>query len=471
MSLHQFLTCFLNASLVSACLLVASLALGQATDESVEEPAATTDEEPTAAPAETVDIDPQAEDSDIATRLVDILKATDWFESPNVRVEEGVVFLSGMVDEERHRLWAGELARRTQDVVAVVNKIHVRPRGLLDFTPAIERLQAMARSTVQSLPILLVVIALLILTWWIAKLAIRIARHLMNRRLDNRLLGSVLAPAAAIPVVLIGFYLTLQVAGLTRLATTLLGGTGLLGIVIGIAFRDIAENFLASILISVQRPFRSGDLVEVADQKGFVKSVTTRGTLLMTLDGNHVQVPNATIYKSIIQNFTSNPNVRLSFVVGIDYNDSASEGQQVVFETLSAHEAVLSKPEPLVLIESLAASTVNLEAFFWVNGHDRDPLKVRSSILRRVKQRLQQAGLTLPDEAREVIFPHGVPVELTGDTSDDAQPPALPAPEKPTAKESDTSSAEGDLTQDQAETTRQAAEPSRRDEGVNLLGE
>jgi len=55
----------------------------------------------------------------------------------------------------------------------------------------------------------------------------------------------------------------LQFAGLTRLAITVLGGTGLIGIIVGFAFRDIAENFLASILLSVRNPFRSGELIEV----------------------------------------------------------------------------------------------------------------------------------------------------------------------------------------------------------------
>ncbi len=71
------------------------------------------------------------------------------------------------------------------------------------------------------------------------------------------------------PVALLGLYLVLKVSGMTRLAMTVLGGTGLVGLVIGFAFRDIAENFLASILLSVQNPFRYGDLIEVAGYLGY----------------------------------------------------------------------------------------------------------------------------------------------------------------------------------------------------------
>lgn len=84
----------------------------------------------------------------------------------------------------------------------------------------------------------------------------------------------------------------------------------------GFAFRDIAENFLASLLLSVRNPFRSGDLVEVAGHMGIVQNLNTRSTILLTLDGSHVQIPNATVYKSTIENFSSNPNRRANFAVG-----------------------------------------------------------------------------------------------------------------------------------------------------------
>ena len=108
----------------------------------------------------------------------------------------------------------------------------------------------------------------------------------------------------------------LRVAGLTQLALTVLGGTGLIGIIIGFAFRDIAENFLASLLLSMRNPFNGGDLIEVAGYTGIVQNLNTRSTVLLTLDGNHVQIPNATVYKSTIKNYSSIPSRRAEFLVG-----------------------------------------------------------------------------------------------------------------------------------------------------------
>ena len=142
---------------------------------------------------------------------------------------------------------------------------------------------------------LVLALVLLAITWLVAGWAARASQALLGRHVQSKLLRDVAARTIAVPVFLIGLYLVLRVSGLTGLTVTVIGSTGLLGLVLGFAFRDIAENFLASILISMNRPFATGDRIEVAGYDGFVQSVNTRSTLLMTLDGNHVQIPNAAI--------------------------------------------------------------------------------------------------------------------------------------------------------------------------------
>jgi small-conductance mechanosensitive channel len=213
-------------------------------------------------------------------------------------------------------------------------------------------------------------------------------------------------------VVLCGCYVILRVAGLTQLALTLVGGTGLIGLILGIAFRDITENFLSSIFLSMQRPFETGDLVEISGVTGYVQRLNIRTTILMTLDGNLTQIPNASVYKSNISNYTTNANRRESFVVGIGYDDAIDSAQETARQVLAEHPAVLKDPEPSVLVDGLGSATVNLRIYFWLDGRAHSWLKVRSSVIRLVKRAFQQAGISLPDEAREVVFPQGVPVTM-----------------------------------------------------------
>ena len=435
------------------------------TEES-SQPAESSDSEERQAP-DRVDVEPVARDDQIASRLTKILLATDWFVDPEVRVDQGVVFLSGSAKTQEYREWAGKLAGNTQDVVAVANNMDVISLSPWDFSPARQEFRTLRRNAIQALPAMVTAISLLVISWILARLAAMLARRVASRRTTNSLLREVIAKAMAVLVLLVGIYLALRVSGLTRLAATVLGGTGLIGLFLGIAFRDIAENFLASILLSMQRPFRRGDLIIVADHKGFVQSVTTRGTTIMTLDGDHVQIPNSTIYKSVIQNVTANPHQRQCFTVGIDYEDPLEEVQAVILAVLQEHTAVLKDPEPLVLVDELAASTVNLQVFFWLDIVKHSGPKVRSSLIRLVKNELVEHGFTLPDESREVIFPKGIPVSII-EAKETEQKPLPTSPTKSPSKEVSTR-AEGSLASDAPEIEQQARYSRLTEAGENLI--
>lgn len=381
-------------------------------------------EELSAAP-QTVDVTPVARDEQIRARLHSVLVATGWFVEPQVRVDQGVVFLNGRTESDELRKWAGDLARNTQGVVAVANRMVVPEPSVWDLGPAWSGLAALWRDFIRSLPFFLVALAILALSALAGMMATRTARTFLQRRIEARLLRTVVAGAVGALVFLIGTYIVLRVSGLTQLALTVVGGTGLVGLAVGIAFRDITENFLASIFLSMQRPFETGDLVEIAGVTGYVQQLNVRTTVLMTLDGNLVQIPNATVYKSTLRNFTANANRREDFVVGIGYDDSITDAQEIARRVLADHPAVLNDPEPSVLVDGLGTATVNLRVYFWLNGCEHSWLKVRSSVIRLVKHAFQVHGISMPDEAREVVFPQGVPVTML-----EAQAPA-PGADRP----------------------------------------
>lgn len=363
-------------------------------------------------PAERVEVLPGAQDHQIQSRLAAILNATAWFEKPTIRVEEGVVFLGGETEHERYRDWSTALAQRTQGVVAVVNDMHVRDAEFTDLTPALEGLRSLWDGFARTIPFMIVGALLLVVAFFSGRGATWAFRNAVRRRGQPDLIRELTARGLGVLVFTLGLYIALRVAGLTRLAATVLGGTGLAGLVLGIAFRDMAENVLASLLLTRQQPFQRGDLVEIAGIEGYVQRLTVRATVLLTLDGNHVQLPNSTVYKSAITNYTSNPTRRIDFVVGIGYDQSIAHAQEVALAVLADHPAVLKEPEPWVLAENLASAVVNLRVYVWLDGTKHSWLKVRSSVIRLVKRAFQAAEISMPDEAREVVFPAGVPIHV-----------------------------------------------------------
>jgi small-conductance mechanosensitive channel len=192
----------------------------------------------------------------------------------------------------------------------------------------------------------------------------------------------------------------------------------------------------------------------------------------MTQNGNHVLIPNATVYTSNIHNYTSNPNLRQDFVVGIAYEDSITAAQEIALKVLADHPAVLDEPEPWILVESLGAATVNLRIYFWLDGSQYSWQKVKSSVIRLVKGAYEAAGIEMPGETRELLLPDKIPVELfqaDGALREAVSPHRHPAVEAAEEPETVATDAEGGLRTVAEEIQEQARRSRMPEEGEDLL--
>lgn len=356
---------------------------------------------------------PNAADQDAAERIERILTATGWFTDPAVTMDDGVVYLTGTVAEDEHKAWASDLAMKTPGVIAVVNKMDLVRMSALNFRPAVENLRNIASNWLRALPMMLFSLIVLVVTFLLSKLAVTRVQKWIDTRHPNPSLSRVAGYAIGTVVFLAGLYVILQISGLTNVAFTVLGGTGLVGLVVGIAFKDITENFLASIFLSLQNPFRTGDLVDIDGSLGYVQALTTRVTVLSTFDGNQLQLPNAAVYKSNILNYTSSPLLRQNFAIMLGFDAPMAKAQEVASRVLKAHPAVLKDPEPLALIDGPEAASVSLSVYFWIDITQHSMQKVKSALIIQLVKALTDAGIRLPDPAREVIFPEGMPANAS----------------------------------------------------------
>ena len=375
----------------------------------------------------TIRVDGNRDDTVIARRLREILEASGRYEGLGVEVRDGLVFLTGTAASDGHREWAGALARRTEDVVAVINDIAVTPEPVVEAGAVTREVRELWATFVRSLPLIGLGLIVLGTAFIIARAIGRLIRGPLDRFTGSVLLRNVITKTLAVLTILFGLYLFLRITGLEQIALTVVSGTGIIGLIIGFAFRDIAENFLASILLSVQTPFRIGDVIEVEGYTGIVRKVTARGTLLVDFEGNHIQIANSTVYKSTIKNITANPKLRLTFTLGIGFDASVTRAQQTIVGILTQHPAVLGDPKPMVLVEELGSATINLRIYYWIDGHAHSGLKVNSAVMRASLRALEDEGVGMPDEAREIIFPQGVPLQPVATDGGADAAPALPA--------------------------------------------
>ncbi|MCK8463193.1 mechanosensitive ion channel [Aliiroseovarius sp. S1339] len=415
---------------------------------------------------QTISVTESVRDDQIAARITGILEATGWYEDVQVAVQDGIVFLDGTAASSKRQDWARDLAAKTDGVVAVVNRLVVAQDADFSIDPALSELRTLWDKTVAAAPLILLAFLILPLAYFLSTGVARLARWVLKDRLGSPFLRDITARFIALPVFLIGLYIVLQIAGLTQLAISVLGGAGVIGIVIGFAFRDIAENFLASLLLSLRQPFRRGDFVDLAGHQGVVHSMNTRSTVLVSPEGNHIQIPNAAVFKATIENFSASPSRRGSFDVGIGYDASISDVQQIILRELAEHDAISSDPEPMVLADTLGASTVNIKIYYWFNGAAVSSLKLKSALIRRVKKSLTEAGISMPDEAREIIFPDGIP--LTPPPAKGTSTPA-PAGDPDIAREPQNSAVDDDLSNEVEGLEQQMKTQVEGDKDSNLL--
>lgn len=405
-----------------------------------------------------IEANASATDSQIQARLQAILTSSEQFTQLEVRVDNGLVFLKGYTDKRAFVQWAADIANNTQGVVAVVNNLEQSPGNYFSASAFKAELLKAWYKFLHALPLLLAAALTFVVFFLISRPISAFLVGPVRYVTDSALIKVVLQRIVAVLIVLLGLYFFLRIAGLTQFAVAVMSGTGLLGLVVGFAFRDIAENFIASLLISMQRPFRLGDVIEVSGFRGVVQKVTTRGTTLVDFDGNHIQVPNATIYKEVIQNFSANPNVRGNFLIGVGYDSKVRFAQETAMAVMLEHPAVLADPEPQVLIEDLASSTINLRVYFWVDANQYSVIKVASALMRQVVRAFEAADVSMPDDAREIIFPQGVP----WDQQDDDTQPSAQALIQPGTEPSEPHEISGRISTDSNDSSERSPEVAER---------
>lgn len=335
-------------------------------------------------------------DARIATRIRAIFAAIDGLRGVTVSVQEGVVLLSGKVEGADAAAQAETIAGRVAGVVTVDNAIQREVAVDRTISSTVGSITEQARNLWRSLPLLgvavLVAIAVIALFRWLAAW-----QGLWRRIAPNPFVAEVAASAVRFVGILAGLYFGLKILGATALLGALLGVGGVIGIAIGFAVRDTVDNYISSIMLSVRQPFRANDHVVIEGNEGRVIRLTSRATVLMTLDGNHLRIPNSTVFKAVILNYTRNPQRRFEFDLGVDADDDPVAAMAVGTGALGTMKSVLRSPEPSARIMEVGDSNIVLRFLGWVDQSSTDYDKARSLAISVVTAALEEKGFALPE--------------------------------------------------------------------------
>jgi len=296
----------------------------------------------------------------------------------------------------------------------------------VQFSAALELMESKLVKLVANAPLLLVAILIVLFSMWLGNFVARRMRVLTRIARSNPYMDGLLRGIVRGLIILAGVLIALDLLQWTSLVGAVLGSAGVVGLVLGFAFKDIVENYIAGVLLSLRRPFAPGDHVRIDEHEGKVVSLTSRATILMTMDGNHLQLPNSLVFKSVLLNYSRNPRRRFEFETSIGSRASWHQAMDTGVVALASVDGVLAEPAPSVLIKSLSDGGAVLQFLAWIDQTRNDLGKVRSEAMRRVRKTLREADILPPDPVQKVMLlrdageeTHAPETSLARDTSVD----------------------------------------------------
>lgn len=255
-------------------------------------------------------------------------------------------------------------------------------------------------------PKFLLAIVVMVIAFTIARWSKNFARKRLSRNTDDPLLANFLAKLVRLTLILIGLLIVLRLIGLGDAAASLLAGAGISAFILGFAFKDIGENFLAGILMAFKRPFRVGDVIETGGIQGKIIGLSLRDTQIKTFDGKDVYVPNGMLLKNPLINYTIDGFLRQEFGIGVDYESDLNEVIKIIYNAMKKVDGILwdEGKAPNVVIKELGTSTVNFTIYHWIDTFDKkvSGLAVKTNAMKTVLADLTAAGFYMPADIIEL---------------------------------------------------------------------
>ena len=241
-------------------------------------------------------------------------------------------------------------------------------------------------------------IAILFIGRWIAGLMVDALRRLLIRTQVDRTLIFFLGNVLYYVLLAIVFIAAISNIGIPTTSVIAILGAGTLAI--GLALQDSLANLAAGVVIIMLRPYRLGDYVEIADAEGYVHDIKIFHTALTTRDNKVIYVPNSDVMDGNIVNYSRREWIRLDLVFGIGYGEDLLKAKRILQEIVAADERIAKEPAPVVAVQELGDSSVNLAVRPYVKVRDMVPITF--AITEQVKLRFDAEGVTIPFPQRDV---------------------------------------------------------------------
>ncbi len=258
---------------------------------------------------------------------------------------------------------------------------------------------------VEIVPLIIIGLVVSILFLWISK-AVRLKLiGFINKKAEDPLQINFLSNIFKIINGIISVLIFLYIIGKQDIIASILGAGAVSAFVLGFAFKDIGENFLAGVILAFKRPFRIGDTVKVNGIIGSIIGLSLRETHIKTFDGQDVYIPNGMIIKNPLHNYTIDGYLRQDYTVGVDYNTDIDQARKIILDVVNGIPGVLQEVKiAKTLISDLKDTRIDITTQYWINTFDStySGTEIKSQAINTTLQALKSANIVVPGNVMEI---------------------------------------------------------------------
>ena len=248
-----------------------------------------------------------------------------------------------------------------------------------------------------------------IFTMWLTVMLSRLVRFFLQNDVYPRLslrrgMSSAMSSLINYSILAIGFLTAFSAAGMDFQNVTLLAGA--FGIGIGFGLQSIVNNFLSGLILIFERPIQVGDTIEFQSTGqstlAQVKRIGIRASVVRSLDGAEIIIPNANLVSNDVTNWTKSDQLRrVEVKVGVAYGSDPDEVLALLHEVVDNHPEILPRPEPVALFMEFGESALNFAVRGWTPDFD-NYLTLRSELTAQIFRALKKAEITIPFPQRDL---------------------------------------------------------------------
>lgn len=222
---------------------------------------------------------------------------------------------------------------------------------------------------------------------------------LPNTRMDSGVQNSLTAGTGYIGLT-IAATLAITTLGLDLSNIAIIAGA--LSVGIGFGLQNIVNNFVSGLILLIERPIKVGDWIVIGENEGFVKNIKVRATEIETFQRASIIIPNSELVSNAVTNLTHKDRYgRVDVLIGVAYGSDVDQVIDVLMTCLKGHEKVMTWPEPQVVFQDFADSSLNFEARGFI-AQIESRVMVASELRIAINRAFNEASIEIPFPQRDI---------------------------------------------------------------------